>query len=96
MKRKREITFCPPIVCPKNTLLTCGLKICTLPLEVSSIGLRLPTSIQNRDKFVFLLPFYVSLLSKHKKLKNYMYKLDYQNYVREWVMDLTIHLSEKT
>ena len=26
-----EITLCPPVVFPKNTLPTCGLKIGTLP-----------------------------------------------------------------
>ena len=25
-----KITLCPPVVCPKNTLPTCGLKIGTL------------------------------------------------------------------
>ena len=40
------------------------------PLELSSTCLQLPTSIKNMDKFVFLLPFYVFLLSKLKKLKN--------------------------
>ena len=62
------------------TLATCGLpkKTFCLPvilklilyLSKLSFGcLQLSTFVKNRDKFVFLLPFYVSLLSKHKNIK---------------------------
>ena len=30
-KKVGEIILCQPVVCPKNTLLTCGLKISILP-----------------------------------------------------------------
>ena len=33
------------------------------------VGLPLPTYVKNMNKFIFLLPFYVSLFSKHKKNK---------------------------
>ena len=46
---------------PKNTLLTCLLKIGIYSLEIISICLLLSTFVKNKDKFVFLLHFYISL-----------------------------------
>ena len=58
------------VVYSKNTLLIYVLKIGTLftwgKLHLSPVT----TSIKNKCKFVFLLTLYVSLLLKHKKLKN--------------------------
>ena len=51
-------------------------EITLYPPEVSSVCLPLPTSFKNKGKFVFLLPFYISILSKHKKLKKIKGKED--------------------
>ena len=51
------------------TLSTCSLpkKYFAYPSEISFICLPLPTSFKNRNKFVFLLLFYVSRLKIFKK-----------------------------
>ena len=46
---------------PENTLLTYLLKIGIYSLEIISICLPLSTFVKNKGKFVFLLPFYISL-----------------------------------
>ena len=46
---------------PENTLLTYLLKIGIYSLEIISICLPLSTFVKNKGKFVFLLPFYLSL-----------------------------------
>ena len=57
------------MVYPKNILPSCGLKISILPTWGKLCLSPITTSIKNRGKFVFLLLFYVFLLSKHKKPK---------------------------
>ena len=45
-------------------------------LKKKWVGLSLPISVKNMNKFIFLLPFYVSLFSKHKKIKQIKRKED--------------------
>ena len=54
----------------KNTLLIYVLKIGTLFTWGKFHLSHVTTSVKNNSKFVFLLTFYVSFLSKHKKQKN--------------------------
>ena len=62
----REITLFPPMVCMKNILLTCDLKIGTYPLDINFVCLSLPTFVKNKAKFVFLLHFYVHFFQNIK------------------------------
>jgi len=54
----------------KILCLSVVLKLTFYSLDISFVYLSLFTFVKNMSKFVFLLPFYVIFISKHKKLKN--------------------------
>lgn len=55
------------MICLKNTLFICSLKLTFYP-PASFVFILLSTSLKSKSKFVFLLFFYISLLLKYKKL----------------------------
>ena len=60
VKIKGEIIVNPHVIWLVCTLPTRGLKLSTIPLEITFVRAPLSISVKNKGKYVILLSFYLS------------------------------------